>query len=200
MDIKKKILSKLIDTDEEFLYIISHHPIVYLPLMIISILGIIILFFLYNFLSVYFPRFATYFIWFLTLFLYFYFVLGFLDIYLDALVVTSRSVVIYQWYWLFKNTIDVLDFEAIESIFADQSWLIDILFNKGDLNIRRAWHTNIFPDVYNPNKVANELNSLIFKQQVSEEEEISEENNENFDEEKVKLLAKAMLEVMKEMK
>jgi hypothetical protein len=30
---------------------------------------------------------------------------------------------------LFKNSTDVLDLEAVESVFAEQSGLIDILFN-----------------------------------------------------------------------
>jgi len=49
-----------------------------------------------------------------------YFILNFLDIYLDSIVVTSDSVVIYKWYGLFKSTTDVLEFHAVESVFYEQ--------------------------------------------------------------------------------
>jgi hypothetical protein len=39
---------------------------------------------------------------------------------------------------LFKSTSDVLFLEAIESVYADQSGIIDTLFNRGDIVIRRA--------------------------------------------------------------
>jgi hypothetical protein len=98
MDIKEKILKKLIDTDEDFVYIVSHHPIVYAPVMIISLIGIIILFFLYKFLSVYFPTFASYFVGILGIWLYIYFLLNFFDLYLDAIVVTQSTLIIYKWF------------------------------------------------------------------------------------------------------
>jgi len=201
MDIKQKILKKMIDTDEDFVYIVSHHPIVYVPLMIISAIGIIILFFLYKFLAVYFPVFASYFVGILGLWLYFYFLLNFFDIYLDAIAVTPSTLIIYKWYGIFKNTTDVLDLQAVESVFADQSWLIDILFNNWDIYIRRAGHTNVFDNVFNPNKVANDINNLIFRLKRNEESEEVKENFEpDLDEEKIKMLAQAMIEVMKEMK
>jgi len=47
--------------------------------------------------------------------------LNFLDIYLDSIAVSPTSLIIYKWYGLFKNTTDVLDLSAVESVFAEQS-------------------------------------------------------------------------------
>ena len=200
MDIKKKILQKVVDIDEEFVYIVSHHPIIYLPVLIISILGIIALFFLYNFISSFFPTFAVYFCWFLWLLLYSYFLLNFLDIYLDSIAVSPTSLIIYKWYGLFKNTTDVLDLSAVESVFAEQSWLLDVLFNNWDIYIRRAGHTNVFEDVFNPNWVASKINNLILLTKSTEENTENEETHDSMDEDKIRMLAQAMIEVMKEMK
>ena len=161
MDLKYKILKKMINTDEDFIYMVSHHPMSYFSLVIISVGGIIILFFLYKFLVVYFSVFVSYFVGILWLWLYFYFLLNFFDIFLDAIAITPNTLIIYKWYWIFKNTTDVLELQAVESVFADQSWLMDILFNSGDIYIRRAGHTNVFDNVFNPNKVANDINNLI---------------------------------------
>ena len=60
--------------------------------------GIIILFFLYKFLAVYFPTFASYFVGILGIWLYVYFLLNFFDLYLDAIVVTPSTLIIYKWF------------------------------------------------------------------------------------------------------
>ena len=199
MDIKKKLLKQIVDIDWEIVYIIWHHPIIYVPLMIISWLGIIILFFLYKFLVNFFPSFASYFCWILSIFLYLYFLLNFLDIYLDAIIVTDSSIIVYKWYWLLKATTDVLDFDAVESVYADQSGLIDILFDKWDLYLRRAGHENVFEDVPSPNKVASKINDLIrqFTNNKWTEEESSEEDQK---EKKVKMLAEILTEIIEEIK
>ena len=200
MDIKKKLLKKLVDTDEEIVYIVNHHPIVYFPLMIISILGVIILFFLYKFIFVFSEQVASYLCGILGLILYIYFLLNFFDIYLDAVALTSSTIIIYQWYWLFKTTTDVLDFHAVESVYADQLWLIDVIFNKWDIYIRRAGHTNVFDNVANPNKVANVINSMLSSLEKAEETNDTENDEKNNKEDKVKLLAEVLAEVISEMK
>jgi len=122
--------------------------------------------------------------------------LRFFDIYLDAIVITNKSVFIYKWFGLFKSTTDVIDFEAIESVFADQSWLWDIIFNKWDIYFRRAWHDNIFKDVPNPWKVANDINTLIWEIQKENDLEESEEKTEN----DVKILAEVLADLLREYK
>jgi len=193
MDIKINILKKIAGIDEDIKYIISHHILTYFWLMIMSFIGIIILFFLYKLIAVFDELLARNIIWILGLGLYIYFVLNFLDIYLDAVMITDRSIVIYKWYWLFKTTADVISLHAIESVYANQNWLIDTLFNKWDIIFRRAWHENLFDNVYNPQDAANKINYML---STIEEKEVEKEEEEwDF-----QMFVEAMAEVIKEYK
>jgi len=171
MDIKVNILKKIAGIDEDIKYIISHHILTYFWLMIMSFIGIIILFFLYRLIAVFDVSLAQISIWILGLLLYVYFVLNFLDIYLDAVLITDKSIIIYKWYWLFKTSADVIALHAIESVYANQNGIIDTLFNKWDIVFRRAGHENYFDEVYNPQDAANKINYMLSTLEKEEEEE-----------------------------
>jgi hypothetical protein len=53
MDIKKNILRKLIKTDEDMIYVVSHHYIAYLPTITVLIISIVIVFSLYKIISIF---------------------------------------------------------------------------------------------------------------------------------------------------
>jgi len=193
MDIKLNILKKIAGIDEDVKYMISHHILTYFSLMVISLIGIIILFFLYNLLSVFDQKLSSIIFWVLWFLVFIYFTLNFFDIYLDAVLVTERSIIIYKWYGLFKTSTDVISLEAIESVYANQNWIIDTLFNRWDIVFRRAWHENLFDEVYNPQDAANKLNYLI--SMIEKEEEQEEEPEWDF-----QMFVEAMAEVIKEYK
>ena len=193
MDIKINILKKIAGIDEDVKYIISHHILTYFWLMIMSFLGIIILFFLYKLIAVFDEQLARVIIWILWLGLYIYFVLNFLDIYLDAVIITDRSLVIYKWYGLFKTTADVIALYAIESVYANQNGLIDTLFNKWDIVFRRAGHENLFDSIYNPQDAANKINYMLSTIEEKKEEKPEEEWD-------FQMFVEAMAEVIKEYK
>jgi len=193
MDIKVNILKKIAGIDEDIKYIISHHILTYFWLMIMSFIGIIILFFLYRLIAVFDVSLAQISIWILGLLLYVYFVLNFLDIYLDAVLITDKSVIIYKWYWLFKTSADVIALHAIESVYAKQNGIIDTLFNKWDIVFRRAGHENYFDEVYNPQDAANKINYMLSTLEKEEEEEPEQEWD-------FQMFVEAMAEVIKEYK
>ena len=193
MDIKVNILKKIAGIDEDIKYIISHHILTYFWLMIMSFIGIIILFFLYRLIAVFDVSLAQISIWILGLLLYVYFVLNFLDIYLDAVLITDKSIIIYKWYWLFKTSADVIALHAIESVYAKQNGIIDTLFNKWDIVFRRAGHENYFDEVYNPQDAANKINYMLSTLEKEEEEEPEQEWD-------FQMFVEAMAEVIKEYK
>ena len=193
MDIKVNILKKIAGIDEDIKYIISHHILTYFWLMIMSFIGIIILFFLYRLIAVFDVSLAQISIWILGLLLYVYFVLNFLDIYLDAVLITDNSIIIYKWYWLFKTSADVIALHAIESVYANQNGIIDTLFNKWDIVFRRAGHENYFDEVYNPQDAANKINYMLSTLEKEEEEEPEQEWD-------FQMFVEAMAEVIKEYK
>jgi len=194
MDIKANILKKIAGVDEEIKYMISHHILTYFWLMIISFIGLIILFFLYKLIYIFDEELAKLSIWILWILLYVYFVLQFFDIYLDAVIVTDRSIIIYKWYGLFKTTSDIISLSAIESVYAKQNGLIDTLFNKWDIVFRRAGFSNVFDSVYNPQDAANKIN-LLLSTIKKEEEEPEPEPEWDF-----QMFVEAMAEVIKEYK
>ena len=193
MDIKVNILKKIAGIDEDVKYMVSHHILTYFWLMVISFIGLIILFFLYKLIAVFDEKLAHTLIGILWVLLYIYFVLQFFDIYLDAVIVTDRSIIIYKWYGLFKTTSDVISLHAIESVYANQSGLIDTLFNNWDIVFRRAWHENFFDNVYNPQDAANKINLMLSKLEKEEEKELEPEWD-------FQMFVEAMAEVIKEYK
>jgi len=193
MDIKANILKKIAGVDEEIKYMISHHILTYFWLMVISFIGLIILFFLYKLIYVFDEQLAQIVVWILWVMLYIYFVLQFFDIYLDAVIVTDRSIIIYKWYGLFKTTSDVVSLHAIESVYANQTGLIDTLFNQWDIVFRRAGHENFFDDVYNPQDAANKINLMLSNLEKKEEPDPEPEGD-------FQMFVEAMAEVIKEYK
>ena len=202
MDIKKNILKRLIKTDDRISYVVSHHFIAYLWTIVMLVIGIIIVFLLYKLVSIFSFKYASWLSWVLWIFVYFHFLFNFLDVYLDAVVITDKALIVYQWYWILRHSIDVIDFDAVESVYSDQNWIIDTIFDRWDLIIRKASDTNIFESILSPWKVANKINNLTFfmtEWMWSKEVEIWYENVEkhwwNLD-----IFMKAMEEVVKEYK
>lgn len=205
MDIKKNLIKRLIKTDDDILFIVSHHFISYFYTMVILFIGITILFFLYKFIDIFSNFFASYIVWILWVILYFKFLLDFLDIYLDSVVVTNKSFILYKWFWLLRSTIDIIEFNAIESVYSDQNGLIDTIFDKWDLVVRRAGFENVFEDIENPWKAVSKLNELLYSLRWWElvwEKEQEENNKSEVKGEKWELdiFMQAMEEVIKEYK
>jgi len=205
MDIKKNLIKRLIKTDDDILFIVSHHFISYFYTMVILFIGITILFFLYKFISIFSSIFATYIVWILWVILYFKFLLNFFDIYLDSVVITNKSFILYKWFWLLRSTIDIIEFNAIESVYSDQNWLIDTIFNRWDLVVRRAGFENIFEDIENPWQAVSKLNELLYSLRWWElewevEQKESNENEVKDEKWELDIFMQAMEEVIKEYK
>jgi len=202
MDIKKNILRKLIKTDEDMIYIVSHHYIAYFWTITILLIGIVIVFSLYKLIWIFSQNIASLVAWILWIIVYINFILNFFDVYLDAVVITNRSLIIYKWYWLLKNSIDVIANHAVESVYSDQNGMIDTIFNKWDLFIKTARDKTIFRWVMDSWEVANDINKIIFSL-TNKNEEVEWEEILEFEEKKwwdLDIFMKAMEEVIKEYK
>ncbi len=195
MDIKTRILKKIVWIDDEIKYMVSHHILSYVGIILVSSLILLILFFLYIFVSIFSSLLASFLVWILALILYFYFVLNFFDVYLDAVIVTDTSIIIYKWYGLFKTTTDVLSLHAVESVYADQAWLIDTIFNVWNLFIKTAKEETIFVNVGNPTSVAKKINNILASMHKEESEPEPEPEEDDF-----KVFVEAMAEVIKDYK
>ena len=202
MEIKKKILKSIIWTDDDILYLASHHVLAYFWVIVITIVMNTITFFSYVFLKMLSWTFATWVAWILWIIIYIYFFLIFLDIYLDTIVLTSNSIIIYKWYGLFKSTTDVLEFHAVESVFYEQEWVLNVLFNNGNLFIRRTTHTNVFNNIHNPSHVVENINKIIQETESwkNKEEDKEEDKDENKDNNDFDVFVEAMSEIIRDYK
>lgn len=202
MDIKKNILRKLIKTDEDMIYIVSHHYIAYFSTITVLFISIVIVFSLYKLIWIFSQNIASWVAWILWIIVYINFMLNFFDVYLDAVVITNRSLIIYKWYWLLKNSIDVIANHAVESAYSDQNWVIDTIFNKWDLFIKTARDETIFKWVMAPAEVANDINKIIFSI-IEKDEEKEWEDVWEYEEKKwwdLDVFMQAMEEVIREYK
>lgn len=198
MEIKKKILKLVIWTDDDILYIVSHHLLAYFWTIVTTLIMLAIAFFLYYVFSYLNTVFATWLAWIAWALIYLYFFFRFIDIYLDAIVITQNSIIIYKWYWIFKSTTDVIEFSAVESVYSDQEWVLNFLFNNWNIFIRRAMYTNVFNNVHNPWNISDNINKIIKSIESNKEKENN--NEEKKDDSDFNLFVEAMAEIIRDYK
>lgn len=198
MEIKKKLLKSLIWTDNDILYMVSHHVLAYFWVIVFTVITVTIAFFSYDLLKFISWTFASWTVWIFWIVIYIYILLNFLDIYFDAIVVTEDSIIVYKWFGLFKSTTDVLEFHAIESVFFDQEWIVNVLFNNGNIFLKRTSESNVFQDVHNPAKIVDKINTIIKSKKVDHEEDVEEEKKD--EDSDFKLFIEAMAEIIKDYK
>lgn len=186
-------------SDYNIVYIASHHVLAYFWVITISLWAIIITFFSYKVISNISSDFAMRLCGWIWVALYFYFLFHFLDVYLDSIIITDDSMIIYKWYWLFRATTDVIEFHAIESVYSDQSWFLNFIFNDWDIYIRRSIHTNIFYNVSNPQSTVEKINSTIksLSSTSEQEEELEPDKNDDSD---FGVFIEAMAEIIRDYK
>ncbi len=202
MDIKKNILGRLIKINEEMIYVVSHHYIAYFGTIVVLFISIAIVFSLYKLISIFSLPIASWVWWILWIIVYINFMLNFFDVYLDAIIITDRSLIIYEWYWLLKNSIDVIANHAVESAYSEQNWIVDSMFDKWNLIIKTAGGDTVFKNIASPVEVANDINKIIFSI-VEKDEEKEWEQIWEYEEKKwwdLDVFMQAMEEVVREYK
>lgn len=199
MEVKKKIMRFILWADYNIIYIASHHILAYFWVIIISLWAIVITFFSYLLISNISIDFAVFLCGLIWVILYFYFLFHFLDVYLDSIIITDNSMIIYKWYWLFKSTTDIIEFHAIESVYSDQSWVLNFIFNDWDIYIRRSMHTNIFYNVNNPQSTVEKINSTIKQITANTKDENDDEKIED-QENDFNIFIEAMAEIIRDYK
>ncbi len=198
MEIKKKILKSVIWTDDDILYMASHHVLAYFWTIATTLIMLAIAFFLYDAFSYLNTVFATWLAWIVWVMIYLYFFFRFIDTYLDAILVTQHSIIIYKWYGIFKFTTDVVEFSAIESVYSDQEWILNFLFNNWDVFIRRAMYTNVFNNVHNPWNISDNINKIIRSVEVKPKEHLEEDTKDNDSD--FNIFMEAMAEIIRDYK
>lgn len=198
MDIKTKILQWVLWNNDEIQYMVSHNLLAYFWIMVITLCAIIITFFLYYVLSFFLNWIASWICGFLGVVVYIYFFLHFLDIYLDSLIITKESIIIYKWYGLFKSSTDIIELSALESVYSDQTWFVNFVFNNWDVYMRRSMYTNIFYNVHNPWHIADHINKLLRKLEYNNQ--YKKDNSNKEEDSDFNLFIESMAEIIRDYK
>ena len=178
--------------------IIGHSSTVYLKRSILTIVLLFVVFIIFSLLNHTSP--AEYWKWIfggIWLLLFAKRAIDFLDAYLDCLILTKDSVILFLREGLLEYKTEVFSRNKITTISRNQNWLWDKLFGKGDLLIKLEFDTEFpFADISAPKKQAGKLTvlkeSFLTKQKQTIEKDLSDDN------ERFNVLVEAMSEVVKE--
>ncbi len=178
--------------------IIGHSSTVYLKRSILTIVLLFVVFIIFSLLNHTSP--AEYWKWIfggIWLLLFAKRAIDFLDAYLDCLILTKDSVILFLREGLLEYKTEVFSRNKITTISRNQNWLWDKLFGKGDLLIKLEFDTEFpFADISAPKKQAGKLTvlkeSFLTKQKQTIEKDLSDDN------ERFNILVEAMSEVVKE--
>ena len=178
--------------------IIGHSSTVYLKRSILTIVLLFVVFIIFSLLNHTSP--AEYWKWIfggIWLLVFAKRAIDFLDAYLDCLILTKDSVILFLREGLLEYKTEVFSRNKITTISRNQNWLWDNLFGKGDLLIKLEFDTEFpFADISAPKKQAGKLTvlkeSFLTKQKQTIEKDLSDDN------ERFNVLVEAMSEVVKE--
>lgn len=163
MSFKKNILKKYLDTDIH--YIIWHDWWKYTKIIIVYTWILVFLFLSYIWIakisSVNILNYINIIFWVIWAIIYIRFILQFMDIYLDSVVITKIGIIIFKWEWLLRYTSETIDWPSVQAVEDAQSWLLDMMLNKWDIVIKRWVEEYRFNDISHPSKQKNDI--LMYK-------------------------------------
>lgn len=70
----------------------------------------------------------------------------YLDYYMDFSIVTPQSFIRYDQTWFFKRTSKVIDLIHVRSVSVEKTWIINSLFNNGNIVVLSEWSDNSVSD------------------------------------------------------
>jgi len=92
--------------------------------------------------------------------IYFIIIYKIIDWYNDVLILTKSGITKLEWSLLKSATTNV-DYEHVEWVWVEKSWIFDTIFGKWDLIIHKFWEEEIVLDDANkPYKIVNKIESI----------------------------------------
>jgi hypothetical protein len=134
--LRKEIIKRYIETDA-IQHVIGHNGSILMREVLRTFLFLLISYVLYLWLKKYLPW--EYWSWIFAgigLYIFVKFIINFLNLYLDSLVLTERWVTLFMREWIWDHKTDVFEREKIETISFNQNSIWDKIFGKWDISIR----------------------------------------------------------------
>ena len=183
--------------DDEIIETIGHSyaryfliTIIFLLIWIVLLASYTIFFEKLNFLAI---KFFYLIAW---IVVYWFFLLKFLNLYLDCFVITKKAFLFFRWDWVLKNSTQTLEREKLIWVDTNQNWLYQALLRTWDLKIKFEEWEWFFEDIFEPSQAR--LDILKYKDEFTKKEEVFEENTSEPD--KFELLIDALWEILIEHK
>lgn len=95
--------------------------------------------------------------WFFAVCAYIYGIYKFIDHYLDALVVTSSGLMMYQWNGIWNRKLTNLQRISIESIDEEKNGFIDMMLDEGNITISVEDKVHVFNNVEHSSQIVQDL-------------------------------------------
>lgn len=181
---------------EEIFHVIWHNSSVFIILTMRTLIFLLVLYVLFfvsdkYILWQYLPRFfGVLWIWF-----FIKYIVDFLNIYLDWLILSEGGITMFMREWLFEYKTDFFERDKIESVSHNQNSFWDKLFGKGDVIIKLEHGIEYpFENINAPQKQTEKI--LKYKAQFSLDNPVDASTSIN--DEKMAIIAEALSEVVKE--
>ena len=188
-------MKKYVDVDTIF-HVIWHNASVFIKLTLRTLIFLLVLYVLFVVLDKYIVWF--YLPWFfgvLGLWFFIQYIINFLNIYLDWLILSDGGITMFMREWLFEYKTDFFERNKIEAVSHDQNTFWDKLFSRGNLLIKLEHGVEYpFDDINAPQKQVD----IILKLKSKFWPSLSADKASSLNDEKMAIIAEALSEVVKE--
>ena len=195
--IRKEIIKKYINVDD-IQHIIWHNWSVFIKQTVRIIFFLLVLYMIYSLLSWYIKwQFLPWIFGVVWIGFFVKFVIDFLNLYLDGLILSKEGITLFMWEGLIKYKTDFFGRNTIQTVSHTQNSGRDKLFSRWDLIIRLEHEIEFpFENATNPSKQATRILHMKEKNLAGKKSE--DDKNSKLDTDKISILNEALLEVVKE--
>ena len=195
--LRNVLIKKYIDT-KDTQRIIGHSSVVYIKKAIITIVLLFLLYVIFALLNQSSPaEYWKWIFWWAGLALFVKWVIDFLNLYLDCLILSKDNITFFLWEWLLEYKTEIFSRNKINTISRNQNWFWDKLFWKWDILIKLEFDTEFpFNDVSQPKKQVRKL--MMLKEEFLSKEKQKVEKDLSEDNDRFNVLVEAMSEVVKD--
>ncbi len=188
MWLRQSILQKHLK-DRKIYRIIWHHWLKYVNSILKNLFLLLLLYFSYTYLVLLFESFyLDLFFAVLWLLVYFVFMISVMDIYLDSIAITDKWIVLFRRNGLLRQNTEHIQWESAQSVYDEQIWIMDIIFWKWNIKIKRQDEIYLFDNISSPSAVTNYI--------VQIRDSINSQEDENEDVDKFDVLVETLWEVI----
>ena len=194
--LRKQIMKRYVDVDvENIFHVITHNPSIYIKLTLRILLFLFVFYVLFVVLNKYITRdYLSLVFGILWIAFFVKYIIDFLNIYLDWLILSESWITMFMRDWLFEYKTDFFEWNKIETVSHTQNSFRDKVFAKWDLVIKLDSEIEFpFENINYPQKQVEKI--LKLKQQYGRLDVVVEPK---VSDEKMSIIAEALSEVVKE--